>query len=343
MILPQSIERKKGKVKDSKDIRISGTGKEMSKNLEEAVISLAKKPDKILSPLARELDELKRLSAESPEWEDRARILLLVNSYDQARSVATILRSSLRQDIADDVYAVVRSDDDPSDWEWRPYQPLKRSDIEESGHLARVLVAPVGAIGRGYNIISPKTGKAAYGSVYFLVRPMTPPFDAMTMVSGINHKLDQWTKKESPIWQKCDPSPLSQVKLLRETARQAWQAMEHGRFYRLMEESDRRELAATTASLIIQGCGRLLRGGVPFRAYFVDAAWANSVQSDGGIVSIKPKESLLAATIERLLEYASDPIGNALYGAFSDGLRNPQGLHLDFPVKQQEQDSNKPL
>jgi len=36
--------------------------------------------------------------------------------------------------------------------------------------------------------------------------------------------------------------------------------------------SERFDLAATTAGHIIQACGRLLRGGVPFHAYFADAA-----------------------------------------------------------------------
>ena len=210
---------------------------------------------------------------------------------------------------------------------------MKRSNVEEIGHLAKVLVAPIGAIGRGYNIVSPKTGQAAYGSIYFLIRPMTPPFDAMTMVSGINHKLDQWLKPSAKIWEESDFDILSQISLLREKARDAWQAMENGKFYRLMDDLDRKELAATTASSIIQACGRLVRGGVPFRSYFVDASWVNGLETDGGDFIAKPIDSLLAATIERLLYYTEDEIGNALYGAFSDGLSNPLGLQLDISNK----------
>ncbi len=284
-----------------------------------------------MSPIAREMDKLDQLSKAGGVWDDRARILVLVNSYDQAHKVASILGGSLRSDLAEDVYAVVRSDDDPADWDWRPYKTMKRSDVEKSGYLARILVAPIGAIGRGYNIVSPKTGLAAYGSIYFLIRPMTPPFDAMTMVSGINHKLDGWLGLDTNIWKDCDPDILSQVSWLREKARDAWQSMEHGKFYRLMDDIDRKELAATTASAIIQACGRLVRGGVPFRAYFVDASWVNSVENDGGDFIARPKGSLLAATIERLLYYTSKDIGNALYGAFYDGLSNPRGLQLDIP------------
>ena len=331
--LPQIAARGKSKSSEAKYLRVSGAGKDMAENLEQVTLALAKKPDKFLSPLAREMDKLDQLNKAGGKWEDRARILLLVNSYEQAQKVATLLQGSLRSDLAGDVYAIVRSDDDTSDWDWRPYKAMKRSNVEETGHLARVLVAPIGAIGRGYNIVSPKTGRAAYGSIYFLIRPMTPPFDAMTMVSGINHKLDQWLNPEADIWKERDFDVLSQISLLREKARDAWQSMESGKFYRLMEDSDRKELAATTASSIIQACGRLVRGGVPFRSYFVDASWVNGFETDGGDFIAKPTDSLLAATIERLLYYTNDEIGNALYGAFSDGLSNPQGLQLDISGK----------
>jgi hypothetical protein len=283
-----------------------------------------------MSPLAREMDKLVQLSIEGGAWDDRARILVLVNSYEQAHKVASILGGSLRSDLADDVYAIVRSDDNTLDSDWRLYKTMKRSNVEETGHLARILVAPIGAIGRGYNIVSPKTGRAAYGSIYFLIRPMTPPFDAMTMVSGINHKLDQWLNPDEQLWKDCPSDILSQITQLREKARDAWQSMERGKFYRLMDDVDRKELAATTASSIIQACGRLVRGGVPFRAYFVDASWVNSFETDGGDFIARPKDSLLAASIERLVYYTSDEIGNALYGAFYDGLSNPQGLQLDI-------------
>ena len=327
--LPQSTEIKKSKNKSVKYLRISGAGKEMGDNLEQMVLALARHPDKVISPLARELDKLDQLSKAEVDWEDRARILLVVNSYEQAQLVATILRSSLRSDLAEDVYALVKSND-TVDWDWRPYKAIKRSEIEVTGHLARILVAPMGAISRGYNIVSPKTGKAAYGSIYFLIRPMTPPFDAMTMVAGINHKLDEWLNPEHYLWSQHPRNIFDQVSALRNEAREAWQAMERGKFYRLMEEADKKELGASTASSVIQTCGRLVRGGVPFRAFFVDASWVNSKETSEGEFIARPGDSLLAAMIERLLAYTMSDIGKALYGAFYDGLQSPLGIQLDF-------------
>lgn len=327
--LPQTTESRNSKNKSVHFLRVSGAGKEMGDNLEQMVLALARRPDKFMSPLARELDKLDQLNKVDPDWEDRARILLIVNSYEQAQIVATILRSSLRSDLAEEVYALVKSND-TVDWDWRPYKAIKRSEVEATGHLARILVAPMGAISRGYNIVSPKTGRAAYGSIYFLIRPMTPPFDAMTMVAGINHKLDEWLNPEHNLWLKHPKNVFAQVSALRNEAREAWQAMERGKFYRLMEEADKKELGASTASSVIQTCGRLVRGGVPFRAFFVDASWVNSKETSEGDFIARPGDSLLAAMIERLLHYTTSDLGRALYGAFSDGLQSPQGFQLDF-------------
>ncbi len=85
-----------------------------------------------------------------------------------------------------------------------------------------------------------------------------------------------------------------------------------------MDAHAKYDLAASTAGLIIQSCGRLLRGGVPFRAYFVDAAWgANG--SD---------QSLLAMMIRVLTDYARDPIGGTLYAPLAQALANVHNFKI---------------
>jgi hypothetical protein len=90
----------------------------------------------------------------------------------------------------------------------------------------------------------------------------------------------------------------------------------------------RRDLAATTAGRIIQAVGRLIRGSVPFYAYFIDAAW--SPQLVKGQV-IPPREaaetSLLTAMIEVMAEYAGrDAIASHLYTGFADALACSEGI-----------------
>lgn len=88
----------------------------------------------------------------------------------------------------------------------------------------------------------------------------------------------------------------------------------------------RKDLAATTLGYIIQAVGRLLRGGVPFRAYFVDAAWGPVNAKTPGVADT-PKTSLLTAMIQLLAEYVAGDDKNAeemicrpLYGPLATAL-----------------------
>jgi hypothetical protein len=97
-----------------------------------------------------------------------------------------------------------------------------------------------------------------------------------------------------------------------------------------IQYSELYDLTATTAGYIIQACGRLLRGGVPFHAYFVDAAWAPLSAKQPVGFKETPKTSMLAGIMEILCLYVQDPIGEALFGAIFRALRNIQGFTHDY-------------
>jgi hypothetical protein len=129
---------------------------------------------------------------------------------------------------------------------------------------------------------------------------------------------------------------LGRAEKLRQLATRYWRSAEQRTYYSTLRPDSelraqpRLDLAATTAGLIIQAVGRLVRGGVPFHAYFVDAAWApNNAKPSGNAAqdapahelgSDTPRTSLLAAVIELLGEYATDPIGKELYLPLADAL-----------------------
>jgi len=94
--------------------------------------------------------------------------------------------------------------------------------------------------------------------------------------------------------------------------------------------SERYDLSATTAGYIIQACGRLLRGGVPFHAYFIDAAWAPLYARQPLGFKETPQTSLLAGMMEILSLYVQDPIGEALFGAIVQALSNIQDFTPDY-------------
>ena len=158
-----------------------------------------------------------------------------------------------------------------------------RSDIEDFAQTnGKVLIAPLQAIGRGYNILN-QNGNAAFGAVYFLTRPMPYPADTQSLARELNRRTEDWCQDTKlPLWQ--EPMLQEKAVQLRQKSSEYWRKAELRSYYHTLKHEDennnndttyseRFDLAATTAGHIIQACGRLLRGGVPFHAFFADAAW----------------------------------------------------------------------
>jgi pPIWI RE three-gene island domain Z len=288
--------------------------------------------------LILELQELKELGKKDPElWQDRERILVLVNSYEQAKWVADEMRQC-RSDISQQIYHLVSDElEQTKDGKSKPRE-LKRADIETFGHRqGKILIAPTSSIGRGFNILN-SNGKAAFGSVYFLTRPFPHPHDTQAIAQEMNRRAYEWLEKEDFIaWRQGD-GVAHRAELLRKTANTYWRSVEQRSYYKTLRDNQdlcafpRDDLAATTLGRIIQAIGRLIRGGVPFHGYFVDSAWADNsakklaairVGDDPDAIKNDTEEnSLLVATILRICDYAAedDSVGNALYKPLADAL-----------------------
>jgi hypothetical protein len=179
------------------------------------------------------------------------------------------------------------------------------------------------AIGRGFNILN-ADGKAAFGAVYFLTRPYPHPHDTQAIAQELNrHALDWADNPDFIAWK--EDGIQQRAEAVRRRAAQYWRLAEHRSYYNTLRNDEelyafpRRDLAATTAGLIIQAVGRLLRGGVPFHAYFVDAAWAPNYAREK--TAETPRTSLLAAIIDLLCDYVDeDPVCDALYRPLADAI-----------------------
>jgi hypothetical protein len=272
-------------------------------------------------------ETLNELAAKADDlWQDRARLLLLVNSYAQAEVAAREIRR-YASELRDQVYALVRSSDESEEDELLVPTSLQRLNIEQFKETGgKILVAPLQAIGRGYNILN-DAGKAAFGTVYFLTRPMPHPYDTQAIVRELNFKTLAWCQDEEfPAWH---AGTLYEKGLaVRQAASQQWRQIEQRSTYRQLSEEERLNLAATTAGIIIQACGRLLRGGVPFYGFFVDAAWAPGFAHKRELAT--PKTSLLAAVIRVLQNYTMDTIGEALYEPLYVALAASENFDYDF-------------
>ncbi len=264
--------------------------------------------------LGQQLVALGRLGAENPSlWHDRQRLLLFVNSYDQAQWAAEELRRqwpALRPAIRH----LVSGKDEPVS-----VGGLLRTDIEQFAYSeGQILVAPLNAVGRGFNILN-AAGKAAFGAVYFLTRPYPHPHDVQAVAQEMNRRTFDWlADADFAAWQ--EDGLQDKAEAARRLAVQYWRLAESRSFYSTLQDEEelraypRRDLAATTIGYVIQAVGRLLRGGVPFQAFFVDAAWGPQCAESDGHVPDRPSTSLLAAMIELLTDYvAEDFISCELY------------------------------
>jgi hypothetical protein len=292
------------------------------------------------------LQKLQELGETNPElWHDRDRILVLVNSYEQAKWVADEMRSYCPR-IRQQIYHLVNNELEPTkDGKSQPGE-LKRADIEIFVHnRGKILVAPTSSIGRGINILN-GNGKAAFGAVYFLTRPYPHPNDTQAIAQEMNRRAYQWLEKEDFIaWQQGD-GIAHRAELLRKTANTYWRSIEQRSYYKTLRDNEdlcsfpRYDLAATTLGRIIQAVGRLIRGGVPFHGYFVDSAWADNSAKKlaairGGedadaIDNDSEENSLLVATILRVCDYAAEDnsVGNALYKPLADALENIEYVYF---------------
>ncbi|GAB4043010.1 pPIWI_RE_Z domain-containing protein [Spirosoma litoris] len=266
----------------------------------------------------RILNELEEAAMECPNhWQDRQRILLFVNSYEQAYWAALALQEA----IPAQKNAIKFLTNGGSPYNQSPHAVL-RTDIEQFAQTnGRLLIAPMSAIGRGFNILN-QYNKAAFGAVFFLTRPYPHPHDTQSIARELNRRADEWAN--DPTYEAWAFDGLGgKAEEIRKRASRYWRLAESRTYYRTLRDvpeltaKPRLDLAATTIGYLIQAVGRLIRGNVPFKAYFIDAAWAPEWTKANQPES--SRTSLLAAIIETLTNYvADDPICEKLYGSLAD-------------------------
>ncbi|MEU1287006.1 signal recognition particle [Kitasatospora sp. NPDC005856] len=253
---------------------------------------------------------LSMLDTELAEIEDpeRRRILLLVGSYDEARLAAEFLNqvpewngrvTQLVSDDTDADHAWTRLPQDTT------VRTLPRGDVRTFPQFGGdLLVAPLLAVERGHNIVL-SSGKAAIGSVYFLARPHPRPDDISLAVQSINDWATRQLRDRDGSFRQAAlaaASPDRAAVAFRSTAFRQWTRY----LTRRMAWSSLREdekTAFTWDQLVVmwQVIGRLVRGGVPARVVFVDAAFAP--REAGFQATDTPDTSLLASMRAVLAPY----------------------------------------
>ena len=111
------------------------------------------------------------------------KILVIVNSYEQAGIVQETLQNILRKKQCS--AKVCRMVSDATSLE-NVEGIIRRGEVSRFASMqADILIAPAMAIERGHNIVD-ETGHSALGAVFFMVRPMSVPDDVQEKGSKLN-------------------------------------------------------------------------------------------------------------------------------------------------------------
>ncbi|MEH1817461.1 MAG: hypothetical protein V7K26_05165 [Nostoc sp.] len=305
------------------------TRKLAAKEMVEAMCYSVRGGESFLDGVFQDLAQRKQ---QQPEWwSDRDRILIVVGSYDESEWVTSILQSRCRFDvnINDDGIATLRRDNAPTH-----LHGILRSEIRNLQHLpTQIVVAPLMALERGHNILNAQ-GKAAFGAVLFLNRPMPVPDNWQSTVQQLNawalkYEKDFTLYEEAQsisgnltLTQVADIFYQNAVAEMVNLNYTAWA-------FKQLTQGERSVLCWTQLVSIWQIIGRLVRGGVPAVVHFIDVKFApNSAIGEQDSEST----SLLVAIIKVLEPYVEgeDVLARSLYGAFLNALKQMRERNLNY-------------
>lgn len=249
----------------------------------------------------------------------------VLNSYEQCETLARHI-SQMHPERAERLRYLVRGSGSMRG------RGVTASEVESLGRDPNwdLLLFPMGAIGRGVNIVyqfGPRAGDAMIGSLFFLTRPH-PRADSLQLLQGL-------AGQASARFDAADVDGRSMEQMLgayRE-ARQSTRRLIHALLRTPLMASRLGPLArpfvADQMVTILQTIGRAMRNDCPAFVYFVDAAWA-PLSAQGRPDT--PRSSMLVMMqkiLEELLRHP-DPSTRMfyenLYAPFHGPLSRIEGL-----------------
>lgn len=266
-------------------IRVSGSGsEEREENLTEVI-------KKIIGTIEAEL-------------RSEGKLLMIVNSYSEAQTAANYLNRLL---LNGKKAACMSREADEFD-----ENMILRSEIADfSDHSADIMVAPAQAIERGYNIVD-KDGHSAFGSVFFLVRPMEVPDEISSKCTKLNGYLERHCVLSGK------KNAFDRAAKLRSEATRQWSVMERQGKMQLssLDPVMKLDVTASLFVLILQIFGRLCRitderKPAP-RVYFADGAFRRSEKNTAGY-----------DLLNELIDYLDSMIDNKETGKIAETLYQP--------------------
>lgn len=198
---------------------------------------------------------------------------------------------------------------------------LPRSRVETFGEAPEgaVLIAPIGPISRGHNIVTSE-GRAAISTIYFLHRPHPRPDDIRSIVGAVNRFTMDWINQTGEM--------KSITKASRDFENNARRALDDGfalrRAFSVMSKKARTQYSWDLITQLWQTIGRGIRGGVPVYVGFIDERFAPQTFAGDGNAETEAT-SCLVACIQTLDTAIRNPdskeLVSRLYQPFLTGLR----------------------
>jgi hypothetical protein len=259
----------------------------------------------------------------------RRKAALVVNSYEQARSIKKYI-NDYHPEVGRHTKTIVQSLRDGE----QPADFVTSAQCEALGddENCDILIFPMLAIGRGVNIVFTKGERkldAAIGSIYFLTRPhptkddmqllyslagrATQEFDSRVFgeTEDLNAIATSWQQSRKDLWRTAN-------RLLREPLMAS----------RLGPELFK-SFTANQMVAILQTIGRGMRNGCPVSVYFVDAAWAKKSaegKPDSGRDSMLVQMRIILEECVNHEDPVIREIYQELYGAFLAPLKRIEGV-----------------
>jgi hypothetical protein len=221
--------------------------------------------------------------------------------YAEARDAADYLNSL--PEWKGRVTALISDDADFDDaWVTLPGDPsatrLRRGDV--AAFTGEILVGPLLAVERGHNIVL-AGGKAAIGTVYFLARPHPRPDNMALAVYALNDWVVRYVRDGGFAQHvRATGIPNEAGREFRRLATRRWQRYLTRRLAWSSLKPEEK-VAFTWDQLVVmwQVIGRLVRGGVPARVVFVDAAF---FPREAGLIAADTPDTSLLLSMRNVLD-----------------------------------------
>jgi len=241
------------------------------------------------------------------EWRysgSNRKVLLIVNSYDDVADVGAVFAS---HSAWKNRYRLLNRDPDPYH-----EAEFSRAELERfADENADILVAPLLAISRGYNILDETKG-SLFGSVFFLIRPYPIPQDMTYLIQMLHAELPDLIERadfEGKIYKEA-------LNLIRSQSNSMLHRMyRKPDYWSVLTPAERKTIAWYIFVPIWQTIGRLLRKGTPARVFYCDGKFvAQPTRTKSG-------ESMMDCWLKIMTDNESNPAFRSLYGPFIDSIR----------------------